>query len=47
MIMKLVKKCPKCGSTNITLWMGAALGIIYECKDCGYRGPLIIEEDVD
>jgi len=39
------KKCPKCGSKNITLWMGSTLGTIYYCEDCKYRGPLIIEEE--
>jgi len=27
--------------------MGGRLGIIYICKDCGYRGPLVVEEDVE
>jgi predicted RNA-binding Zn-ribbon protein involved in translation (DUF1610 family) len=40
-----VKICPRCKSRAITLWMGAKLGMIYQCKDCGYRGPLVIEED--
>ncbi len=40
-----MKTCPKCKSNNITLWMGGNLGIIYWCKDCGYRGVAVIEED--
>ena len=40
----VVKMCPKCKSKNIFIWMGAQAGVIYECKDCGYHGPLIIEE---
>jgi len=40
-----VKKCPECESTDITLWAGATVGMIYYCQKCGYRGPLIIEED--
>lgn len=40
----VAKVCPKCRSKNIFIWMGAQVGIIYECKNCGYRGPLIIEE---
>jgi len=40
----MVKKCPSCGSTNITLNVGGELGK-YECKDCSYVGPLIIEEE--
>ena len=38
-------KCPECGSYSVTLWMGGKLGMIYFCKECGYRGPLVIEED--
>ncbi len=37
------KICPNCGSTNIFLWLGGKLGIIYECKDCGYRGSFVLE----
>lgn len=34
-------ECPKCKSTSIKFlpW----LGMIYECKDCGYRGPVVIK----
>ena len=39
------KSCPACGSDDITLWMGAKLGMIYKCKKCGYTGPVVIEED--
>lgn len=35
--------CPKCKSENVTLYMGGQFGK-YECKDCGYIGPLIIKE---
>jgi len=40
-----VKVCPKCRSKNITLdgW-ALQMGTFYVCKDCGYRGPLVIEE---
>ncbi|UCD07718.1 MAG: hypothetical protein JSW41_01975 [Candidatus Aenigmatarchaeota archaeon] len=38
-------KCPKCKSERVSLWMGAKLGIQYFCKKCGYRSPLIIEEE--
>ncbi|MFH1236941.1 MAG: hypothetical protein V1648_00875 [Candidatus Aenigmatarchaeota archaeon] len=40
------KKCPVCGSDDITFWMGAKLGVQYACKKCGYHGPLIVEEDL-
>jgi len=39
-----VKVCPRCRSKNIFIWMGAQVGVIYECKKCGYRGPLVVEE---
>ena len=40
-----IRKCPRCNSKDVNIWMGANLGIIYSCKNCGYRGPLIVEED--
>jgi len=40
-----VKKCPKCKSKNITLWIAGITGL-YFCKNCRYRGPLIVEEYV-
>ncbi|MFH1445679.1 MAG: hypothetical protein ABIF08_04355 [Nanoarchaeota archaeon] len=43
--MATVKKCPNCNSKNITYWMGLQTGVIYYCKKCEYRGPLIIEEE--
>lgn len=41
------QECPKCGSTNFTLWAGGTAGMIYQCKDCGYHGPLELEEDFE
>ncbi len=37
-----MKFCPKCGSKNLNYlpWLGE----IYECRDCGYRGPLVVED---
>lgn len=37
-----MKCCPKCGSKEIKYlpWLGE----IYECKDCGYQGALIVED---
>ena len=40
-----VMKCPKCGSSNINPEAGFVTGYKYNCKDCGYSGSLIIEED--
>ena len=38
-----MQRCPKCKSVNITLWMGGKLGMIFICKDCGYKGPIVEE----
>lgn len=38
------KICPNCKSPDIYLWLGGNLGIIYKCKNCGYRGPIILEK---
>ena len=46
-MLSYTRKCPECGSKNITLWMGGEPGVIHVCKDCGYRGPLVVEEDVE
>jgi DNA-directed RNA polymerase subunit M/transcription elongation factor TFIIS len=39
-----MKRCPKCKIGNMTLYLGGYSGILYQCKDCGYIGPLNIEE---
>ena len=39
-----MKKCPTCGSSNVAPNIGFHTGK-YQCNDCGYIGPLIIEED--
>lgn len=35
--------CPKCKLENVTLYMGGQFGK-YQCKDCGYIGPLILDK---
>jgi len=35
--------CPRCGSTNID-WVLPQDWSKWECKDCGYIGPLIVED---
>jgi predicted Zn-ribbon and HTH transcriptional regulator len=40
----MVRKCPQCKSKNIDLYMGGQFGK-YQCKDCGYVGAIVIEED--
>ena len=43
--MKRVKFCPKCGSTDVFWASGLPqLWSTWECRRCGYRGPLILED---
>jgi 2,3-bisphosphoglycerate-dependent phosphoglycerate mutase len=37
--------CPNCKSSNIFLFAGGITGT-YQCKDCGYTGPVIIKDAV-
>ncbi len=37
--------CPSCGSCEIYPAAGGYLGPIYLCKNCGYRGSLVLEAD--
>lgn len=42
--------CPRCGKSRIH--PGGSLGwgmlpVAYVCEDCGYRGHLVVEVDVD
>jgi DNA-directed RNA polymerase subunit M len=40
-----LKFCPKCGSDKIYWASGLPqLWSIWECKECGYRGALVIED---
>lgn len=39
-----MKKCPKCKNKDLTFYTGGLMGL-YECKNCGYIGPFVIEED--
>ncbi len=36
--------CPECGSSRLYYFLGLKAGQIFVCKDCGYQGPLIIED---
>jgi predicted RNA-binding Zn-ribbon protein involved in translation (DUF1610 family) len=40
-----VKYCPRCGSTKV-FWGGGLpqLWSVWECKNCGYKGALILED---
>lgn len=42
---RAVKFCPKCGSTDIFFASGLPqLRSIWDCRRCGYRGALILED---
>lgn len=36
--------CPECGSHRLHYFIGLRAGWIYVCKDCGYQGPVVIED---
>jgi len=43
--MKKLKFCPRCGSAKVYWASGLPqLWSIWECKECGYRGALVIED---
>jgi phage-related protein len=39
------KLCPSCRSPYIGIWLGAEAGVLYRCNECGYQGPIVLEED--
>ena len=40
-----VKYCPRCGSTKVFWGSGLPqLWSLWECKNCGYNGALILED---
>jgi len=43
-LIAMRKYCPKCKSSDIFLYLGGDLGILYKCKKCGYLGPLVLEK---
>jgi len=43
--LKSQKFCPRCGSINVFWASGLPqLWSVWECRECGYRGPLIVED---
>ncbi len=39
------KHCPRCGSSNLRWASGLPqLWSVYDCRECGYRGPLVVED---
>jgi predicted RNA-binding Zn-ribbon protein involved in translation (DUF1610 family) len=39
------KFCPKCGSTEVFWAQGLPqLWSIWQCRNCGYQGPVILED---
>ena len=45
MMMVMVKRCPHCRSPKINFDAGVLTGSYY-CGQCGYDGPIILEEEV-
>jgi len=41
---KRTKFCPNCGSNNIK-WVNPQMWSLWICWDCGYQGPVVIEEE--
>jgi DNA-directed RNA polymerase subunit M len=40
-----VKFCPRCGSTEVFWAQGLPqLWSLWECHNCGYQGPVILED---
>jgi transcription factor S len=40
-----IKFCPKCGSNDVFWAQGLPqLWSIWQCHNCGYRGPVILED---
>ena len=36
--------CPECGSPSLYYFLGFSAGSIYVCKECTYKGPVVIED---
>ncbi|MEM2934516.1 MAG: hypothetical protein QXQ02_07050 [Halobacteria archaeon] len=36
--------CSRCGSKDITYYIGQYLGSLYQCKECGHVDNFIIED---
>lgn len=44
-VLKRTKYCPRCGSTKVFWAYGLPqMWSLWDCKNCGYRGVLIIED---
>jgi len=44
-VQKGSNHCPRCGSTKLVWASGLPqLWSVYDCKECGYRGPLVIDD---
>ena len=40
----MIKYCPRCGSSDV-YWYLPQDSSRWECRNCGYLGPLIIESE--
>lgn len=46
----VVKLCPRCHSKNIkpsSVFNGWLTPEVYICEDCGYRGPIVLEVELN
>ena len=41
-----IKKCPKCDSDNVNILVGKEIIGEWECKECGWKGTEIKEEEL-
>jgi predicted RNA-binding Zn-ribbon protein involved in translation (DUF1610 family) len=46
MIIKTIKRCPKCGSLSVADNLAAGRPS-YRCSDCGWKGELVLDEDME
>ena len=45
-VLGRIRLCPRCGSYNVFWASGLPqLWSVWECKECGYRGLLIVEDE--
>ncbi len=47
---KSIEACPRCGSLNIHLSSRFDIWLLpkqYVCRDCGYKGPVVLELEKD
>ena len=40
-----MRRCLVCGSDEVFLWLGGSIGSLYNCPNCHYVGPVVIETE--